>query len=354
MTEAVKIAVEEKNNAGGIGGHKINFIAEDDEGKPDKANAAIEKLASKDKIWGFVGAVFSSSSLAVAPRAEKEKIIMISPSSTNKKLTEGKKFVFRDVLSDSLQAKVFAKYVYNVMKIKKIAILFLKNDYSQGLAEDFKAQFESDGGTIVSMESGLQGDKDFNTQLTKIKEKKPEALFIPDYVAEIAQILEQANKLNINAKILSADGFSNPEIFDLAKDYADNVIISNSADETKLSGDIRKSFEDKYQQMWKEKPDSFSLNSYDAAKILIQAIEKVYAESGKDDQEKLNLNRDKIMEYVSGTANYDGVSGKITFLPSGDAIKNVGIFKSDSKNKKYDQIGIYKIDENGKLVEIKQ
>jgi len=165
--------------------------------------------------------------------------------------------------------------------------------------------------------------------------------------------LEQANKLGIKAKILSADGFSNPEIFDLAKDYADGVIFSNSADESKMAGDLRKAFEEKYNDRWKEKPDSFSLNSYDSANILIRAIEKVYTESGADDQNKLNLDRDKIRDYVSATSNYDGVSGKITFLASGDAIKNVGIFKADAKNKKYDQIAVYKIDENGKLVEIK-
>ena len=99
MTQAIKIAVEEKNLSGGIDGHKIELIAEDDEGKPDKANSAIEKLAGIDKVWGIIGAVFSSSSLAIAPKAQASKIVMISPSSTHKDLLKKGDFIYRTVIS---------------------------------------------------------------------------------------------------------------------------------------------------------------------------------------------------------------------------------------------------------------
>jgi branched-chain amino acid transport system substrate-binding protein len=353
MSQAIKIAVEEKNAAGGIAGNKVEFIIEDDEGKVDKASAALDKLANKDKIFGLVGAVFSNCSLAIAPKAESEKIVMITPSSTNKKLIDDKKFVFRDVLSDALQAKTFAKYVYYVIGIKKVAILFLKNDYSQGVAEDFKEQFESEGGVIVAMESGFQGDKDFNIQLTKIKGTNPEALFFPCYIFENIQILEQAKNLDLNVKMLSTDKFSDPEVLNLANELADGVILSNSADESQLISNKRNAFEEKYDKKWKEKPGGYSMNSYDAANILINAIEKVYNKSSKKDQVTLNLDRDKIRDCVAGTVNFEGVSGNVTFLPSGDAIKNVGIFKVDAKNKKYDQIAIYKMDEKENLTKVR-
>jgi len=350
MTQAIRIAVDEFNANGGIEGHPIEFIAEDDEGKVEKANIAIEKLIKVNRIFGFVGAVFSSSSLAIAPRAQQNKVIMITPSSTHKDLTSKGDFIFRNVLSDQLQAQVFAMYVYKVMGIRRVAVLYLKNDYSQGLAEDFKARFEKLGGVITAMESGQQGDKDFKAQLTKIKGTGPEALYMPDYVAEMAQILEQAHQLGLKAKILSADGYSNPQIFDLAGDLADGVIFSNSAEEEAIKNPVRQEFEKKYQEKWGVKPDSFSLNSYDAAVILIKAIEKVYNESSPADREKLNLNRDRIREVVAQTSGYNGVSGVITFLPNGDAMKNVGIFMA--KDKKYTQLGVYQI-ENDKLVEVK-
>jgi len=351
MTQAVKIAVEERNAKGGIGGVKVVFLPEDSEGKPEKANAAIEKLASVDKIYGLIGGVFSGESLAIAPRCEAEKILMISPSATHKDLTNKGDYIFRDVPSDALQATVFAKYVREVMGLSRVAILYIKNDYSQGLSMDFKSQFEADGGTIVGMETGLQGDKDFKTQLTKIKALNPEALFIPNYVAEIAQILEQAKQLGLNTKMLSADGFSNPEILELAGDLANGVIFSGPEKEDPAQANAKTAaFEKKYEEKWGEKPDSFSLNAYDGANLIMDAIQAAYDKASDADKKALNLDRSLMQKYVAGIKGYMGVSGEITFAPNGDVIKNQGILTAE--NRQYKQIGVYRI-ESGKLVKVK-
>ncbi len=350
MSQAVQLAIDERNELGGIGGQiKLRMIAEDDEGKVDKANLVIEKLANVDHIVGLVGAVFSSCSLAIAPKCEQAQIVMISPSSTHKLLTSLGKYIFRNVLSDESQAKVFAKYVKDKLGYSKVAILNLKNDYSQGLADDFKTQFESDGGKIIGMESGLQGDKDFKTQLTKLWAKQPDAIFIPGYVNEMAQILQQAKDMGIKTHWLAADGFSNPEIFDLAGDLANGVIFSNSPDESSLGNAKKKDFETKYLSRFKQKPDSFSLNSYDAANILMDAMQFVYNEASPEDQKSANLNPAKIRNYVADLQDYPGVSGKITFLPNRDVQKNVGIFMAD--HKEFVQQGIYLI-KDGQLLEV--
>ncbi len=348
MTQAIKIAVEERNAKGGISGHNVELIAEDSEGKQEKAVAAMEKLASVDQILGLVGAVFSSSSLAIAPRAQQEKIVMISPSSTHPDLTNKGSFIFRDVVSDAVQAQVSAKYVSQVMGIKKVAILYTKNDYSQGLADGFKAQFEADGGQIVAMQSGMQGDKDFKTQLTTIKAANPEAIYMPDYVAEINQILQQTAQLGMtNVKMLSSDGFSNPEILQLAGKLANGVVYSGPELE---KNPLQVAFEKKYQEKWGDKPDSFSLNSYDAANILFDAIQSVYDKASADQQKSLNLDRDAIRQYVAAIKGYTGVSGEISFAPNGDAIKNQGILTVE--NGQYKQLGVYKIVDD-KLVQVK-
>lgn len=348
MSQAVALAIDERNEAGGIGGKiKLQMVAEDDEGKVDKANLVIEKLANVDHIMGLVGAVFSGCSMAIAPKCEQNQITMISPSSTHKLLTSLGKYIFRNVLSDELQAKVFAKYVKEKLGYTSVAILNLKNDYSQGLADDFKAQFEADGGKIVAMESGLQGDKDFKTQLTTIRAKKPQAIFMPGYVNEMAQILQQAKDMGITTKWLAGDGFSNPEIFDLAGDLANGVIFSNSPDESNIGNAKKKEFEANYFKRFKQKPDSFSLNSYDAANILMDAMQFVYNESTPEDQKTANLNPAKIRNYVAELQDYAGVSGKITFLPNRDVLKNVGIFRAD--NKAFVQEGIYVVSGNSLL-----
>ncbi|MGC8770465.1 MAG: ABC transporter substrate-binding protein [Brevinematia bacterium] len=349
MSQAVKMAVEEKNAEGGIGGKKIQLIIEDDEGKPEKATPAIEKLAGVDKVFGIVGPVFSGCALAIAPKCQAEKVVMITPSSTHKALTSMGNYIFRNVLSDELQAKVFARYAYEKMGLRKVAILYLKNDYSQGLAEDFKSEFEKLGGKIVAFESALQDDKDFKTQLTKIKNANPEALYMPDYVAEMAQIIEQSKQLGLKVKFLAGDGYSNPEIFDLIGDLANGVIFANSAEEA--DSPVKKAFIENYEKKWGVKPDSFSMNAYDSAKILISVIEKVYNESSDEVKKNLKLDRDKIREYVAATENYDGASGVVTFMKEkGDAIKNVGIFIAE--NKQYKQLKVFTIKDD-KLIEIK-
>jgi len=324
------------------------MVAEDSEGKQEKAVAAMEKLASVDRILGLVGAVFSSSSLAIAPRAQQEKIVMISPSSTHPDLTNKGSFIFRDVVSDDVQAKVFAKYVYQDMGLRSVAILYTKNDYSQGLANGFKAQFEAEGGKIVGMESGMQGDKDFKTQLTNIKATNPQAIYMPDYVAEINQILQQTQQLGMTGvKMLATDGFSNPEILQLAGPLANGVVYSGPELE---KNPLQVAFETKYEAKWTDKPDSFSLNAYDAANILFDAIQAVYQSASPADQKSLNLDRDAIRAKVAAVEGYKGVSGEISFAPNGDAIKNQGILTV--ANGQYKQLGVYKITDN-KLVQVK-
>jgi branched-chain amino acid transport system substrate-binding protein len=353
MSQAVAIAVEEWNADGGIGGVPVALVIEDSEGKADKANAAIEKLASVDRIFGLVGAVFSGSSLAIAPRANQEKIVMISPSSTHADLTALGEYIFRDVVSDALQAQVFAHYVYKELGLRNVAILYTKNDYSQGLAEGFKSTFESLGGKIIAMESGQQGDKDFKTQLTTIKNLDPDGLFLPNYVAEIAQMLEQAAQLGIEAQLLSADGFSNPEIFDLAGDYVDGVIYSGPEIESAggaSAGRGTEAFTAKYTEKYNVGPDSFSLNAYDGANIIFAGIQKAYAAASDADKASLNLDREIIRQAVADTAGYQGVSGEITFDAIGDVVKNQGILTV--QNGAYTQLGVYRVvDEELQVVE---
>ena len=345
MSQAAKIAVEEWNAAGGINGHNVELIVEDTEGKVEKGNPAVEKLVSVNKVFGIVGSVFSSVSLAVAPKAQASKTVMISPSSTHKDLPDKGDYIFRNVLSDALQAIVFAKYLANVENIKTAAILYVKNDYSQGLAVDFKAQFEKEGGKVLAEETALQGDKDFKTQLTKLKGANAEALYIPNYVAEIAQILEQAKQLEIKAKIFSADGFSNPQILELAGELANGVIFTQAAEQP--ASKKRRDFEAKYRAKWGELPDAFSLNAYDGTNIILAAIKET---SKKAEDGTLAIDRAAVRDIVAATKDYDGASGKITFTSNGDLVVNIGIYTAE--NVKYKQLRTFVLD-GEKLNEVK-
>lgn len=340
MSQAVRLAAEERNAAGGVEGMQVEVVVEDSEGTVEKGQAAIEKLASVDKVNGIVGAVFSGVSIAVAPRAQAEQIVMISPSSTHADLPGLGSYIFRTVPSDALQADVAGAYIAEVLGVKRLAALYVKNDYSQGLYEGVAKTFEAKGGQIVAVETALQGDKDFKTQLTKIKGTNPDAIYIPNYVAEMAQILEQAASLGIDAKFISADGFSNPEIFDLAGEYTNGVIYTGPV-EAEASGDT--GFVADYAAKWGVEPDSFSKNAYDGANIIMDAVAKAYKAGGSIDQAAVQAN-------VAATADYQGVSGSISFASNGDLIAVQGIY--EVRNQKPVQIGVYTVD-GAELVKIK-
>jgi branched-chain amino acid transport system substrate-binding protein len=341
QSQAVQMAIDERNEAGGIGGNEIVLISEDSEADVARGNAAIEKLASVDQIDGLVGGVFSTVSLAIAPRAQTEQIVMISGSATHPDLTANGDYVFRTIASDALQGRVFGQYVYEELGYEDVAILYTRNDYSQGLTNVFTETFEGAGGEVVATESGIQGDRDFRTQLTTIRAENPDAIFLPNYVAEIAQVLEQAEQLGIDAAMLSADGFSNPEIFDLAGPLTNSVVFSGPPAEGGGARERAEAFEEKYTETYGVGPDSFSYNAYDAANIILDAIQHAYDQAGADAQAALDLDKATIRDYVAGIQGYSGVSGTITFADSGDVVKNIGIF--EVQNQQFEQTGVYTV-----------
>src|ERR1043165_4424495 len=164
-----QMAADEINAAGGINGRKIQVVIEDDQGEPGKAATVVAKLINQDQVRALIGEVASSNSIAAAPNAQEAKIPMISPSSTNPKVTQIGDYIFRVCFIDPFQGEVMAKFAANTLKAKKAAILFDSNsDYSKGLIQFFKQSFvDKLGGQIVAEQAYAQRDRDFTRQSTQ-------------------------------------------------------------------------------------------------------------------------------------------------------------------------------------------
>ena len=338
-SNAAKLAISEINAAGGIDGKQLELIAEDSEGTVDKALAAYEKLAYMDEVCAIIGPVFTSPALAVAQRCQEDGIVMISPSATHKDVTaqpatnpDGLNYVFRTVPSDALQSDVAGHYFYEVLGYRKLASLYAMNDYSLGLALGMKETFESLGGEVVAEETCMVGDKDFRTQLTQIKAAAPEAIYIPNYTVEDAQILEQAAQLGINVRFLSSDGFSDPEIYNLAPDFTDGVIYVGPAQAE--ASTILSDFQAAYAEMYNgDAPDSFATNSYDATYIIAGALDR----AGSADTTA-------IRNEVAATKDFQGANGTMNFAPNGDLVASQGVYEVDGTTPVY--IGSFQIVDN--------
>lgn len=336
---AVKLAVDAANAAGGINGAKIELITEDSEGAVDKGLSAIEKLSSSDKIVALIGPVFTGVSFAVGERCQSEGLVMITPSATHKDITAIGDCVFRTVPSDGLQGEVAGAYFYQVLGYKNIAVLYAKNDYSQGLYEGMTASFEACGGKVVVAETCQVGDKDFKTQLTKIKAANPDAIYIPDYTAEMAQILEQAAQLGVQAPFLSCDGFSNPMIYDLAGNFTDGVVYLGPTQvaESDMYTKFVKDYEDKYGVG----PDSFATNAFDATNIMIAALKKAASQG--------SVTRASVKAAVAETKDFVGANGTMNFASNGDLVAYQGVYEVDGVTPVY--LGAYTV-KDGKVEKV--
>lgn len=333
--QAVEMAIDEINAKGGVNGASIKLFAEDSEGDSQKALAAMEKLSSSDKVCAIIGPVLTGETFSVAERAQAEGIVIITPSASHKDITNVGDYIFRTTPSDGLQGEVAGKYWSQVLGYTKLAVLYAKNDYSQGLYESMSEAFMQDGGQIVAAETFMVGDKDFKTQLTKLKNTDAQAIYLPDYTAEMAQILEQAAQLGIDKPFLSGDGFLSEEIYSLAGQYTDGVVYTASA--RVEESNKNKEFKDAYTARWGIGPDSFATNAYDATYILVSVIENV----GTD--------RKAIKTGMEQVKDFEGVNGIINFAPNGDLVAYQGIYEVHGTTPEY--LGAFAV-EDGKLVQV--
>ena len=321
--KGIMMALDAVNQGGGVLGKKIKLVSEDDQGLPQEAQTVVTKLINKDRVVALLGEIASSNSLAAAPVAQSAKIPMITPGSTNPKVTQQGDYIFRVCFIDPFQGQVMSKFASQSLKVTKVAILRdIKSDYSVGLANFFTDHFTKSGGTILADESYSQGDKDFTAQLTSLKGKNPEAIFIPGYYTEVGLIARQARKLGIKAVLLGGDGWDSATLWEIGGEALNGSYYSNHYSVDDPSPAIQKFVTD-YKEKYKEEvPDAMSALGYDAALLLVNAINRAG-----------NTKPDSIRMALAATKDFSGVSGNISLDANRDAIKSAVVLEvRDGKN----------------------
>jgi branched-chain amino acid transport system substrate-binding protein len=310
------MAVEEANKAGGVLGKQIRVIIEDDQSLPQEAQTVVTKLVNKDHVTAILGEVSSSRTLAAAPVAQSAGIPMISPSATNPQVTKVGDYIFRVCFLDPFQGFVMAKFATNTLKIKNVAILRdIKNDYSVGLAEAFTDSFKKMGGNIVGNESYSEGDTDFSAQLTSIRSKNPEAIFVPGYYQEVGLIARQAKKLGLTVPLMGGDGWDSPKLTEIGGEAINGSYYSNHFSVEDPSPAIQK-FVSEYKARHGAVPDALGGLGYDAARVLIDAMKR----ANTTDPAKLR-------DAIADTKDFAGVSGKITIDKDRNAVKSAVVLQ---------------------------
>ncbi len=320
----IKMALDEINAAGGVLKKQVKVTALDDKGVADEAATVVKRLITQENVLVILGEVASSRSLAAAPICQSAGVPMISPSSTNPAVTEKGDFIFRTCFIDPFQGTVGAKFAKETLKASKAAVLTdVKNDYSVGLAKFFEEEFIKNGGQIVAKSSYSEGDKDFHTQLTGIKGKSPDVIYIPGYYTDAGNIAIQARSLGMKQPLLGGDGWDSEKLTTIGKGAVQGSYFSSHYSPESKDPRVMKFVAD-YKKNYGATPDSLAACAYDAAKLMCDAIER----AGSTD-------RDKIRDAIAATKDFPGVTGNITIDAKRNAIKPAVMLQVKGNEFKY-------------------
>lgn len=319
IAQAVEVAVAEINDAGGIQGHPVELITEDDRCSGDEATTVANRVVSNPQVVAVVGHICSGATTAASDVYEEARIPMMSPSATAAGVTErGLDVVNRVAFRDDVQGVVDANYMYKVLGLTKIAVMHDNDTYGLGLAEVVRDTFTSLGGEVVAFEGISVDDQDYRSVLTPLVSEAPEAIFFGGYVQQAVLLVPQMDDVGLSDVIFfSDDGVYGEAFIEGAGDAAEGGYAS-FAETPQTDPERLEAFNATYEEMFGVAPEDlgpFHYHAYDSAKMILAAIDAV-AEA--QDDGSLVIDREALVAAVRGTADYDGLTGTLTCDDKGD------------------------------------
>ncbi len=302
LKNAVELAVSEWNERGGVLGKKVVLLAGDDQADPKQAVSVANKFINQH-VAGVVGHWNSNCSIPASENYHRAGIVMITPATTNPKLTrQGFKNVFRVCGTDDQQGRVAADFVLKKIRPKRVAVIHDKSTYGQGLADFFKASVEGKV-EVVYYDGIVQRDPDYKAVLTAIKERRPDIYFFGGVYPEAGRLVRQAKEIGFTAPMVTGDGVFDPTFIKIAGNAGDGTYVTFGKDPATLP--TAKAFIDKYKARYGE-PGPYSIYAYDAANIILTAIQNTGSTDGA-----------VLSDFIAKT-KFKAAFGEVSFDSNGD------------------------------------
>ena len=309
--KGVRLAIDERNAAGGIHGRPVELITLDDAGKSQEAGTTVTRLITERHVVAILGEVASSLSKAGGSVAQQYGVPMVSPSSTNESVTQIGDMIFRVCFIDGFQGYVVAKFAHENLHAQRVGVLYDQQQaYSKGLAQEFDRSFKELGGEITTSQAYTGGDADLSAQLQSLKDTNPEAIFLPGYYTDAGNISRQARKLGITVPFLGGDGWDSEKLTEIGGDAIEGSYYANhySFEETRPAV---QDFVHKYKAAYGAVPDGLAALGYDAALVLFDAMDRAKSLDGTD-----------LAAAIAATKDFPGVTGKITLDKNRNPVKS--------------------------------
>lgn len=314
VLNAAKLAIEQKNQAGGINGRKLELVYYDDQFDTKQAVSIAQKLTTKDGVVAVVSGSYSGPTRATAKIYQDAKIPMISAYANHPEITKIGNYIFRQSFVGTVQGKAGAKVAVDLLKAKKIAILAVDNDFGKSLSDSFKEKATQLGAQIIALDTFAMGEKEFTPVLTKLKGLNPDLVYIPVYAGEGSQIVRQAKELGLKAQLLGTEGIdSTLQFLGVAKNAADGVVLTTNLNRDSNRKPVQ-DFIEGYNKAYGHKPDMVAASTYDAFNVIFNVIAKNGAEP------------DKIRQGLADIKDFEAVTGLIKgYNKIGEVKKSVQI-----------------------------
>ena len=306
-----QLAVDQINKNGGVNSKQISLVALDDQATAPQAMSVVQKLIQQEKVTAIVSGSYSTPTKTVAPVVQTQKIPMVVAYAVNPDITKGGKYVFRTIYSGPTQGNAMANYAVQEKGLKKIAVLYVNNDYGNSNITGFTDQVNKLSGKVVISRNFVEGTKDFKALLTAVKQTNPDAIYIASYYNEGSQLVSQAKQLGIDIPIFASDGFDSPKLVELGGKAVEGVYFTTPF----FREEPRKVVQDfitAYKAKFKTDPDMLSAQSYDSVLVLADAIKRAKSED-----------KVAIQKALSETKGFEGVTGIISFDANNEVVKPV-------------------------------
>jgi branched-chain amino acid transport system substrate-binding protein len=310
-------------------GVPIKMVAVDNRSDKAEAATAMSRLIEQEGAIAVVGTYGSSLSMAGGEIAEQAGVPVMGCSPTNPLVTQGKDYYFRACFIDPFQGRVMAKYAFDDLGARRVAIIQdVAQDYSVGLAAFFREAYielnDGDASGIVAFTSYQTGDQDFTAQLGAALAEDPDAIFAPGYFAEAALLSKQARELGYNGPILGGDAYEAPELIDIGGSSVEGVVFSTHYHPDAGLSPSSQPFVEAFEAEYGERPSAFAALGYDAYMLVLDAIER----AGSFDPAA-------IRDAMAATDGFEGASGLISLDENGDAVKTAVILTVENGEFKF-------------------
>lgn len=317
IRDAVNLAVEDVNAKGGIGGRKIAVLYEDTQINPEMAVSAARKLIDVEKVPVIIGPLSSTEAMAVAPIVEQNKVILISPSATSTDYSKAGDYVFRTIVSDVYDGTAMADYAAG-KGYKKIGVVYQNDAGPKGVADAFMAKYKELGGEVPYSDGAAPGAKDYRTQIAKLKAAGVDAVYFALYLKESESFVRQARELKLDKQLLTHQLIDDPEVLGRLGKAADGIIFTSPKLTPETGNPGVKAFYELYRAKFNKDPLQFTANSYDAAMLVIKAMEAK------------GPTAEGIKTWLYALKDYDGASGTLSFDANGDVQQKMLLMRVDN------------------------